>query len=36
MKPNCVLFARKFPNSAVIETLKASLSCGGGGLGYWC
>ncbi|CAD7696935.1 unnamed protein product [Ostreobium quekettii] len=33
---SCHLFARKFPPSAVNETLRAALSCDGGGLGFWC
>eukprot|EP00210_Caulerpa_lentillifera_P004880 g4657.t1 len=33
---SCYLFARKFPGTAVRETLRAALACMGGGLGHWC
>eukprot|EP00210_Caulerpa_lentillifera_P002796 g2671.t1 len=32
----CHLFARKFTSSAARQTLRASLTCIGGSLGYWC
>jgi len=33
---SCSMFARKFPPTAVQETLEAALSCTATGLGYWC
>eukprot|EP00879_Flechtneria_rotunda_P017338 GHRR01018162.1.p1 GENE.GHRR01018162.1~~GHRR01018162.1.p1 ORF type:complete len:820 (+),score=269.78 GHRR01018162.1:194-2653(+) len=32
----CPLFARKFPITAVDETVAMALSCAGLGLGHWC
>eukprot|EP00210_Caulerpa_lentillifera_P004881 g4658.t1 len=36
LNSSCFLFARKFASDSITETLRATLSCKGGGLGYWC
>eukprot|EP01025_Chloroclados_australasicus_P050004 TRINITY_DN5712_c0_g2_i1.p1 TRINITY_DN5712_c0_g2~~TRINITY_DN5712_c0_g2_i1.p1 ORF type:complete len:783 (+),score=57.11 TRINITY_DN5712_c0_g2_i1:271-2619(+) len=36
MPKECPLFMRKFPPQATLETLHATLTCEGVGLGYWC